>query len=298
MLKRCARFLVPIGLVMLLVPSAASSVAAQTPGMEQRVARLERQLAGIQMGDQMTIGREIYKAACMACHGINGDGNGPSAKWLDPKPRDFTKGLYKWRTTPYGALPTDADLERVIRDGVSGSEMVPFGQILSKRSRLAVVQYIKSFSPRFADPAEQPSPESIVKVPSKRPFESSEDSIAKGQAVFAAKGCTACHGTDGDGQGPAADSLVDAWGNAVRPWNFELGYYKSGSTDQDLFLAITTGLNGTPMAAFSQATTETERWQLVDYIRSLSESRSRLLRYLLTDEPTGRIYERPKSPTN
>ena len=293
MLKQYARTVAAFCLLSLLLTAAMTAVAAESTDLNQRLARLEKELAGIRRGDELAVGREIYKAACMACHGINGDGNGPSATWLDPKPRDFTKGLFKWRTTAFGAPPTDADLERVIREGVSGSEMVPFGDILSKRSRMAVVQYVRSFSPQSSEAGPQSVPEPIVKFPLERPFPRTADSIAKGKELFAAKGCGACHGAEGDGNGPAGNNLMDAWGHPIRPWNFKLGYYKSGHTDQDLYRTITTGLNGTPMVAFGGATTEEERWQLVDFIRSRAASYGRLRRFLFVDEPTGRIYQPP-----
>ncbi|MFQ5772303.1 MAG: c-type cytochrome, partial [bacterium] len=50
-------------------------------------------------------GQQVYNRACVACHGKSGDGNGPAAKYLDPRPRDFTAGTYKFRSTPSGELP-------------------------------------------------------------------------------------------------------------------------------------------------------------------------------------------------
>ena len=59
-----------------------------------------------------------YRRYCMVCHGPLGDGNGESAQWLDPKPRDFTLGVFKCRSTPTGTLPTDQDLFDTIGRGV------------------------------------------------------------------------------------------------------------------------------------------------------------------------------------
>ncbi|MBI4082940.1 MAG: cytochrome c [Candidatus Lambdaproteobacteria bacterium] len=271
--------------------AVAPVVGAEVPAVEKRIERLEQEFAKTKQREELALGREIYKAACMTCHGIKGDGRAPSAKWLDPKPRDFTKGLFKWRTTPFGALPTDEDLERVVREGISGTDMVPFGVILSKKNRMAVVQYIKTFSPNFADPALWPTAETIVKIPEQRPFEPSQESIAKGKALYEAKGCVFCHGPKGDGKGPAGANLVDAWGHPLNPWNFTHAYFKSGATDQDLYRTITTGLNGTPMISYAPLTTEEERWQLVDYIRSFGVAHHSISHYLFIDEPGGRVYE-------
>src|SRR5258708_31367704 len=55
-------------------------------------------------------GKAVYDAHCVECHGATGGGNGPSASYLVPRPRDFTTGKYKIRTTETGTVPTDEDL--------------------------------------------------------------------------------------------------------------------------------------------------------------------------------------------
>ncbi|MGH7318661.1 MAG: cbb3-type cytochrome c oxidase subunit II, partial [Candidatus Rokuibacteriota bacterium] len=62
--------------------------------------------------EQEARGKEVYERRCVGCHGQNGDGNGPVATFLDPRPRDFRLGAFKFRTTPSGSLPTDGDLYR------------------------------------------------------------------------------------------------------------------------------------------------------------------------------------------
>ncbi|MDH4248367.1 MAG: c-type cytochrome [Deltaproteobacteria bacterium] len=272
---------------------AASARAQQTPQtVEQRLAALESRVVRAEQQQLLELGHQIYEVACMSCHGSNGDGRGPSAKWLNPKPRNFSMGLFKWRSTPYGALPTDEDLERTVRRGVSTTDMPPFGEILSLRSRLAVVQYIKTFYFGFADPGMQPKPADILLIPDKRPFPKSEQTVAKGREHFIAKGCSACHGDQGKGDGPASNGLMDQWGEPIRPWNFTDGYFKSGFTEQDLFRTITNGLNGTPMIAFGPMTSVEERWQLVDYLRSLgAEFEETFFHELFVDEPSGRVYD-------
>ena len=51
-------------------------------------------------------GKAVYERKCIGCHGEKGDGKGPAAELLLPKPRDFTKGLYKIRSTA-NKTPTD-----------------------------------------------------------------------------------------------------------------------------------------------------------------------------------------------
>ncbi len=67
--------------------------------------------AWAQAGDAAA-GKAVYERKCLLCHGEKGDGKGPGAERLDPKPRDFTSGVYKIRSTASGQLPTDPDLMR------------------------------------------------------------------------------------------------------------------------------------------------------------------------------------------
>jgi mono/diheme cytochrome c family protein len=55
-------------------------------------------------------GKAVYDAHCVECHGVAGNGDGPSAAYLVPRPRDFTSGKYKIRTTESGSIPSDDDL--------------------------------------------------------------------------------------------------------------------------------------------------------------------------------------------
>src|SRR5690348_2491064 len=59
-------------------------------------------------------GKKLYRRYCVGCHGVNGDGNGENAPWIDPKPRDFVGATFKCRSTPTGTLPTDQDLYNAI----------------------------------------------------------------------------------------------------------------------------------------------------------------------------------------
>src|SRR2546427_11977664 len=78
-------------------------------------------------------GKAVYERKCLLCHGEKGDGKGPAAELLDPKPRDFTSGIYKIRTTATKA-PTDQDLFRVVSEGMPGTSM-PAWAVLSEKDR-------------------------------------------------------------------------------------------------------------------------------------------------------------------
>lgn len=98
--------------------------------------------------DNFALEEKVYRDNCVACHGEKGDGKGPQADRLKTKPRDFTGGIYKFRSTPSGSLPLDNDLARTITRGVRGTAMLDQLQ-LSKEETDTVVQYLKSFSSRF-----------------------------------------------------------------------------------------------------------------------------------------------------
>src|SRR5438034_5757156 len=98
-----------------------------------------------------TAGRVVYVKWCAGCHGDGGAGDGPAAAYMLPRPRNFTGGLYKIRTTASGQLPTDADLLRAIDEGLPGSAMPGWKGRLSNAERRNVVAYIKTFSSFFAD---------------------------------------------------------------------------------------------------------------------------------------------------
>src|SRR5688572_25141528 len=90
-------------------------------------------------------GKTVYQQHCAACHGVNGDGNGPASVWLFPKPRNFSAGLFKIQSTPPGSPPTDEDLFQTVTRGMPGSSMPSF-TYLSEQDRKEVVQYVKQLT--------------------------------------------------------------------------------------------------------------------------------------------------------
>ncbi|HLF87692.1 MAG TPA: cytochrome c, partial [Anaerolineales bacterium] len=87
-------------------------------------------------------GEAIYQERCVFCHGENGDGNGAVAKYLNPRPRDFTSGQFKFRTTASGELPLREDVINIVKKGVRGTAMPNWEGILADAEIEAVVDYI------------------------------------------------------------------------------------------------------------------------------------------------------------
>jgi mono/diheme cytochrome c family protein len=209
-------------------------------------------------------GKVIYDKYCVLCHGEQGDGKGHYSEDTTPLPRDFRQGAFKWRSTPSGSLPTDADLEKVLVNGLFGTSMSSFSTSLTHRQRLDVIAYIKTFSPRFA--TEKPA--EPITIPPEPAY--TAESVARGKAVFQEFSCVQCHGDAGKGDGPSAGDLKDDWGNEIRPHDLTDGHPKGGNNGSDIYRVFIAGLNGTPMPSFADAISPAEAWDLVHFIQSLS----------------------------
>jgi cytochrome c oxidase cbb3-type subunit 2 len=213
--------------------------------------------------DLLALGRQTYQSRCIGCHGPKGDGNGAAATFLSPKPRDFTSGVFKFRSTPSGSLPTDGDLYRTITRGVRWTAM-PTWHELSDKERMAVAGYIKTFSSRFKE--EAPEPPLLIGEPPK----ATAELVARGKELYVKAKCFQCHGPGGKGDGPSADEMKDLAGFPIRPADFTRGQFKGGSSVRDIFRTMALGLDGTPMPSFADSMTEPERWAISYYVLSLS----------------------------
>ncbi len=229
------------------------------------------------LDSKLSAGRTVYDQHCAACHGVNGDGNGPAMVWLFPKPRNFNSGLFKIQSTPSGSLPTDDDLFATITRGMPGSSMPSF-TFLSEAQRRDAVAYVKHLT-AFLDPSgkrvnrfEQAKANNQVGQPIVVPTEPpvTFEVLIQGKALFTKLQCHTCHGETGAGDGPTAPTLKDNWGFPLTPRDFNSGAFRGGATGQDLFLRLSTGLAGTPMPPFGEGMiTDQERWSLVHFIQSL-----------------------------
>ncbi|MDH5508770.1 MAG: c-type cytochrome [Nitrospinota bacterium] len=96
--------------------------------------------------------------------------------------------------------------------------------------------------------------------------------VKNGETVYMKK-CWWCHGKEGEADGPGADFMIPP------PRNFADGVYKYRSSapdsdlprDEDLFRMISDGMPGTSMPAWSKVLDEKQRWDLVAYIKSLTD---------------------------
>lgn len=89
----------------------------------------------------------LYRVHCVHCHGVTGNGLGPTAEFLNPYPRDFRHGNFKFKSTGIGEKPTDDDLRRILRQGINGTAMPSF-KLLPAAEIDALVEYVKYLSIR------------------------------------------------------------------------------------------------------------------------------------------------------
>jgi mono/diheme cytochrome c family protein len=232
---------------------AAAATALVAVAFSQMSARLDAQPRG----------KSVYDAHCVECHGESGRGDGPSAAYLTPHPRDFTSAKYKIRSTESGSVPTDEDLIQSVRQGLYGTAMPAWARILSDAEIADVVAYIKGLSPQFTT---APNPVSVgAGIPS------SPESISRGQQAYDKLQCGKCHGSDGRGTGAVATTFEDEWKQPLRaadltePWTFH-----GGATARDVYLRFRTGMAGTPMPSFADAASDSEMWDLSNYVVSMA----------------------------
>jgi len=217
--------------------------------------------AEAQQGDAKA-GKAVYDRKCLLCHGEKGDGKGPAAELLVPRPRDFTSGLYKIRST-VNKVPTDQDIFRIITNGMPGTSM-PGWEVLPEKDRWSLVAYVKSF-------AGDKLKEAPKKVDLPKEVSSSDASLKRGKEMYEAIECNKCHGATGRADGPSRPELKDEWGQPIAPANLAKRWnFRGGKDRTEIATRLAVGVLGTPMPAFLEAVEKPEDiWHLTNYILSL-----------------------------
>lgn len=244
---------------------------------------------------ELNLGWETYVNYCMQCHGMDGDGKGPAAQGMYPHPRNFKQGLYKFGYVSQGELPTDADLRRIIRHGLNGTQMLPWD--ISDQRLNAVIQYIKTFSPEWKENVAGTTVEFT-----EDPWgpELASEAIEHGKKVYHGLAqCYSCH--------PAYASLAEisayseemvgspteeirdnphlselqgsSYGQQIMPPDLTSNHVKSARSAKDIYKRLVVGVNGSTMAAWRGMLSltgdaeEDERnlWALAYYVEFLQQ---------------------------
>lgn len=235
---------------------------------------------------------ELYRQQCLHCHGVEGGGNGPTSSFLDPRPRDYRKGIFKFTAVKDKARPRREDIYHVLDVGIYGTAMPSFRRF-SLAERQGLTDYVRQLGIRgeienrlvatykdeevlSAEAATETYKEvwdkwqeakgKVVAFEGEIPAPTPE-LIARGNEIFhdAKKGnCASCHGDRGLGDGPSAfkidettgkkvSAYQDDWGHDILPRNLTQGYFRGGSRHIDIYRRIYAGINGGPMPAVGES---------------------------------------------
>ncbi len=243
----------------------------------------------------LNTGHDTYLEYCVQCHGVNGDGNGPSSKGMYPPPRNLTLGIYKFANVVGGELPHDEDFYRIINHGLNGSAMLPW-DLKGKRLE-AVVDYIKTFAPQVWEGADK-TLGTKFEIP-KDPFGDTYKHIAleKGKKVYhITAACTQCH------RGYESKADISSFNQEinkvalkaeefapdlyqVKPQEGEFNYkvvppdftfhpLRSITNVESIVVRLMYGVNGSGMPGWKDVVTDEELWALayyVDYLREFKQ---------------------------
>ena len=259
--------------------------------------------------DILNQGHDIYVQYCLTCHGEKGDGQGVSASGMRPPPRDFRTGMIKFGGVPAGKLPQDVALERILSHGLAGTPMLPWD--LPPQERFAVIQYIKTFSPRWQE-EKLGRPIAVAKDPwvgneaeavevGKRIYHlTGAQNDASGNLKYLMAGCSGCHPSyitrdervalsqRYTGAPPAAMAeLEDMYRPALKaseyvvgdrqlqiiPTDFLFHQVKNGTRLEELYKTITSGIAGAAMPAWKGVLSDEALWALTHYVKSLVDLR-------------------------
>lgn len=249
-------------------------------------------------GEELTGGRKLYQQHCAGCHGDQGDGLGPAASFLYPKPRNFQLGKFKLVSTE-NSVPSEADLDAVLVRGMPGSSMPSWAQLSEADRKLLIAEiyrltaegarqtYLATLRTEEeltdeelaaedvqAEVAEfvegRITPSSAVEMPTLTVADVL--AVERGRILFEQKGCASCHGVTGKGDG--VKQMLDDDGTPTRPRDLTKGIYKGGHDVASLFVRVSRGMPGTPMPSAPTLTPE-ESVDLVHFLRSLSSEEQR-----------------------
>lgn len=248
-------------------------------------------------------GKELYDDRCMVCHGEMGAGDGIAAERMYPKPRDFSLGLFKYKTTPGALAPSDDDIFNTIKQGLTGTGMPGWGTLLSDDQMKSLIPVIKRFDIAGTWAPEDAEDEAFDddgfyqgndfnKITEREPVAGiiaySEESIKQGKVVFE-KACKECHGDTGRGNITSGKKLEDDWGfriwprDLTKPWTYRASevlnkdpVIAQTETIKRIYERLSIGITGTPMPAH-RAVEEgnkdpislDDRWHVANYVYSL-----------------------------
>ncbi len=252
--------------------------------------------------DTLNLGKQVYTEYCLACHGVNGDGNGPAAKGSTPPPRNFTQGLYKFAWVKNSGLPTDADFKRIIQKGLHGTAMLKWD--VSEDQTYAVTQYLKTFAPNVWENMDNAVGEPIDVTKDPYTIARKEFAIKKGKAAYhIVANCQSCH--RGYATLPELKALAKEFGYSVPdeladdayelkiqesefyfhddkerlakflPPDFTWHELRSINSLEDIYRRLVSGITGAGMPVWRDVIEDDEIWAIAYYVQYLREMKDK-----------------------
>lgn len=217
-------------------------------------------------------GQQLYLEKCAICHGETGAGDGLTKDHSSPKPRNFVKGQYKFRSVKFGKIPTDQDMFNMITNGMVGTTM-PAWEHLHEADRWSLVLYLKTLSKKFAKAKKRNKYPKVIVVPNP-PEAFNTESIAAGKELYL-QNCSGCHGIKGRSDGLSTFKVVDIASDSIWPRNLSKSWlFRRGTTRKDIFKTLRTGLSTTAMPQFStRVFKDNQIWDIVNYVQTLSSAK-------------------------
>jgi mono/diheme cytochrome c family protein len=272
--------------------------------------------------DRLAEASKLYRRHCLQCHGLTGDGRGPTGLWVYPLPRDYRQGVFKYVSSNGSAArkPARADLQRTLLNGIERTSMPKF-HLLADRERDLLVSYVIHLSLRgeveyrvmrslLSDIDEPPDADLAREVnsvlrnalrqwvqadderitPTCFPTpENVDDRITPEHHESVRRGfqlftqqTTGCI-TCHEDYGRLSKHRYDVWGTVVKPLDLVEGVYRGGRSPTDLFYRIRGGIGPSGMPA-AATLTEQQVWDLVHFVLALPYPKA------LPPEIRGRVY--------
>lgn len=240
------------------------TLGACTPVGESPKIEGDQVLGGQQIkASVLERGQEVYLGSCASCHGVKGDGRGPVGLHQKPPPKDLREGIIKFASVPVGSLPTDQDLERIVKKGLRGTAMLAWP--VADADVQAVIQYIKLFSERWKkEKAGTPV------VFTKDVFQGrAGEAIVLGKELYHKKAqCISCHHTNQE-SAPTPKPGQNIEG-AVVATHFGKDVLRAGESLKDIYRAVAAGVGGTAMPSWAGSLSSEEIWAIAYYVQSLN----------------------------
>ncbi len=224
-------------------------------------------------------GKVVYKEYCSQCHGATGQGDGPAASGLSPKPAVHAN-------MAFDKLPMEYIYNVIYHGGRSVGEspnMPYWGLTIGQQGVADVIAYLKATFKGVPETTAAitgdgpsgvcPQPRKTKRAPGNfrkraNPLPANASNVKAGATLFQRTAqplaCMNCHGVKGDGEGPMGAALNPP------PRNFTCAETMQDISDGQMFWIIKNGSKGTGMMAFSTMP-DNKIWQLIHYIRTLAK---------------------------